>query len=415
MLMLEMVGDFIHFFPGLESFAMMKPETALVRIVLIVIGFGLVYFGHKRVLDPLLMVPMGVGISMVNAGILLMPALGPGLEREIGTMFVNPLVDAPAEQVDAFQIYFLQPIYTLTFANGLIACMVFMGIGAITDLDFFISNPRLSILLAIPAELGTILTFPISIAMGFNPSEAAAIAVIGGADGPMVLFASLQLARHLFVPITIVAYIYLSIIYAGYPFLIKALIPKRIRGLSMSPSMVDKVSPGEKLAFSVITGTILCLLFPVAAPLFVSFFLGAAIKESNLARFIRVSDNVILSGSTLFLGFTLGCLLSANVVMDPKMLKLIVLGFVALFLSGLGGLLGGAIAHKVSGGKINPLIGIAGVSCLPTTAKVAQKCANEANPNAFILPYAIGPSIAGVITTAIITACYITRVPHLSL
>ena len=411
--MLETIRELLHFFPGLESFALMSPEAAFGRIVLLCVGFVLVYLGYKRVLDPLLMVPMGMGISMVNAGILLMPALEPGMGKEIGTMFVNPLFSTVAEHVDAFQVYFLQPIYTLTFANGLIACLVFVGIGAITDLDFFISNPRLSILLAIPAEMGTILTFPISTAMGFSPSEAAAIAVIGGADGPMVLFASLQLARHLFVPITIVAYIYLSIIYAGYPFLIKAIVPKKMRGQSMNVSMIKEVSPGEKLAFSVVTGTLLCLLFPVAAPLFASFFLGVAVKESNLVRFIRVSDNVILSGSTLFLGFTLGCLLSANVVMDPKMFKLIILGFIALFLSGLGGLLGGVIAHKVSGGKINPLIGIAGVSCLPTTAKVAHKCANEANPNAFILPFAIGPSIAGVITTAIITACYITRVPHL--
>ena len=410
--MIETIKELLHFFPGLESFALMSPEAALGRIVLMFVGFALVYLGHKRVLDPLLMVPMGMGISMVNAGILLMPALEAGMEKEIGTMFVNPLVSTVAEQVDAFQVYFLQPIYTLTFANGLIACLVFVGIGAITDLDFFISNPRLSMLLAIPAELGTILTFPIATAMGFSPSEAAAIAVIGGADGPMVLFASLQLARHLFVPITIVAYIYLSIIYAGYPFLIKVLIPKKMRGQSMNVSMIKEVSPGEKLAFSVVTGTLLCLLFPVAAPLFASFFLGVAVKESNLVRFIRVSDNVILSGSTLFLGFTLGCLLSANVVMDPKMFKLIILGFIALLLSGLGGLFGGVVAYKISGGKINPLIGIAGVSCLPTTAKVAHKCANEANPNTFILPFAIGPSIAGVITTAIITACYITRVPH---
>jgi len=410
--MIETIKDLLHFFPGLESFALMSPEAALGRIVLICMGFALVYLGYKRVLDPLLMVPMGMGISMVNAGILLMPALEAGMGKEIGTMFVNPLVSTVAEQVDAFQVYFLQPIYTLTFANGLIACLVFVGIGAITDLDFFISNPRLSMLLAIPAELGTILTFPIATAMGFSPSEAAAIAVIGGADGPMVLFASLQLARHLFVPITIVAYIYLSIIYAGYPFLIKVLIPKKMRGQGMNVSMIKEVSPGEKLAFSVVTGTLLCLLFPVAAPLFASFFLGVAVKESNLVRFIRVSDNVILSGSTLFLGFTLGCLLSANVVMDPKMFKLIILGFIALLLSGLGGLFGGVVAHKISGGKINPLIGIAGVSCLPTTAKVAHKCANEANPNTFILPFAIGPSIAGVITTAIITACYITRVPH---
>lgn len=411
--MIGIVKELLHFFPGLESFALMSPEAALGRIFLLCVGFALVYLGYKRVLDPLLMVPMGMGISMVNAGILLMPGLEVGSAKEIGTMFVNPLVSTVVEHVDAFQVYFLQPVYTLTFANGLIACLVFLGIGAITNLDFFISNPRLSILLAIPAELGTILTFPIATAMGFSPSESAAIAVIGGADGPMVLFASLQLARHLFVPITIVAYIYLSIIYAGYPFLIKVIVPKKMRGQSMNVSMIKEVSAGEKLAFSVVTGTLLCLLFPVAAPLFASFFLGVALKESNLVRFIRVSDNVILSGSTLFLGFTLGCLLSANIVMDPKMFKLIILGFIALFLSGLGGLLGGVVAYKVSGGKINPLIGIAGVSCLPTTAKVAHKCANEANPNAFILPFAIGPSIAGVITTSIITACYITRVPHL--
>lgn len=410
--MLSQVRELLPFFPGIESFVLMEPYSALLRVLLIGMGFVLVYLGYKKILDPLLMVPMGLGISMVNAGIFLMPPLEAGMESAMGTMFVNPLVKTASEHINAFEVYFLQPVYTLTFANGLIACLVFMGIGAITNLDFFVSNPRLSILLALPAELGTILTFPIALAMGFNPSEAAAIAVIGGADGPMVLFASLQLARHLFVPITIVAYIYLSIVYAGYPLLIKALIPKKMRGVSMNPAMATNVSPGEKLSFCVITGTILCLLFPVAAPLFFSFFLGVAIKESKLSRFIKVSDDVILSGSTLFLGFTLGCLLSANVVMDAKMFKLIILGFIALTLSGLGGLLGGVIAYKVSKGKINPLIGIAGVSCLPTTAKVAHKCANEANPKVFILPYAIGPSIAGVITTAIITACYITRILH---
>lgn len=403
----------LNLFPGIKSFVLMGPAAAMVRVALIGIGFALVYLGYKRILDPLLMVPMGIGISMVNAGILLMPALSPGAGKEIGTMFMNPFASTAPEHINAFQVYFLQPVYTLTFSNGLIACLVFIGIGAITDLDFFISNPRLSILLAIPAELGTILTFPIARTMGFGPGEAAATAIIGGADGPMVLFASLQLAGHLFVPITIVAYIYLSIIYAGYPLLIKALIPRRMRAVNMSAFMVNKVTAGEKLAFSVITGTVLCLLFPVAAPLFVSFFLGIAIKESGLSRFIRVSDNVILSGSTLFLGFTLGCLLSTNVVLDPRMFKLIALGFIALLLSGVGGLLGGVVAYRVSRGKINPLIGIAGVSCLPTTAKVAHKCAQEADPNVFILPYAMGPCIAGVITTAIITACYITRTPNL--
>jgi len=344
---------------------------------------------------------------MVNAGILIMPNTG-----ELGTMFLDALVNSPAQHIDAFQIYFLQPVYALTFSNGLIACIVFIGIGSITELDFFIANPKMSLLLAIPAELGTILTFPIALMFGLTAAEAGAVSIIGGADGPMVLFASLQLAKHLFVPIAIVAYIYLSIIYAGYPFMIKILIPKHMRGVPMTDFTVTQVSSGEKIAFSIVTGSILCLLFPVASPLFASFFLGVIIRESKITRFIKFTDDVCLSGATLFLGFTLGCLLSADIVADPKMFKLIILGFIALFLSGLGGIIGGLIAYKVSGGKINPLLGIAGVSCIPTTAKVVHKCAQEANPQAFIMPHAMGPSIAGVITSAIIAACYITMIPH---
>ncbi len=401
------IKEFVSIFPGIESFFLMDPQMAIARVLLIFLGFFLCYLGHKKILDPLLMVPMGIGIAMVNAGILFMPNTD-----KLGTMFLNALVETPAEHIDAFQIYFLQPIYALTFSNGLIACLVFIGIGTITELDFFIANPKMSLLLAIPAELGTILTFPIALSMGFTPSESASISIIGGADGPMVLFASLQLARHLFVPITIVAYIYLSIIYAGYPFLIKLIIPKQLQGITMSDFTVKKVSSGEKIAFSIVTGTVLCLLFPVASPLFVSFFLGVILRESQISRYIYISDNVILSGSTLFLGFTLGCLLSADIVVDPKMFKLIFLGFVALFLSGVGGLLGGLIAYNVSKGKINPVLGIAGVSCVPTTAKVAHKCAHEANSDAYIMPYAMGPCIAGVITSAIITACYITMISN---
>lgn len=405
--MQEMLTEFLNIFPGIYSFTIMDPPMAIARIFLILLGLFLCYLGYKHILDPLLMIPMGAGIAMVNAGILIMPNTG-----EFGTMFLNSLVQTPAEHIDAFQIYFLQPIYALTFSNGLIACIVFIGIGAITELDFFIANPKMSLLLAIPAELGTILTFPIALMFGLTASEAASVAIIGGADGPMVLFASLQLAKHLFVPITIVAYIYLSIIYAGYPFMIKLLIPKHMRGVPMNDFTVTQISSGEKIAFSIITGSILCMLFPVASPLFASFFLGVIIRESKITRFINFTDDVCLSGATLFLGFTLGCLLSADIVVDPMMFKLIVLGFIALFLSGIGGIAGGFIAYKVSGGKINPLLGIAGVSCIPTTAKVAHKCAQEANPQAFIMPYAMGPSIAGVITSAIIAACYITMIPH---
>jgi oxaloacetate decarboxylase beta subunit len=403
--------DFLSIFPGLEVFTQMTPLMGFTRIFLILFGFLLCYLGYKNILEPLIMIPMGIGMSMVNAGMLMMPDITNPEIHKVGTMFLNSLLEKPNEIMDAFQVYFLQPIYTLTFSNGLIACLVFMGIGSITELDFFIANPRLSLLLAVCAELGSILTFPIAMTMGFNAKQAAAIAIIGGADGPMVLFASLQLAKDLFVPISIVAYIYLSIVYAGYPYMIKLLIPRKMRGIAMEDFEIKEVSSVEKITFSLVGGTVLCLLFPVAAPLFVSFFLGVIIREAKISRFVHITDNVLLSGATMFLGFTLGCLLSADIVVDPKMFKLILLGFIALFLSGIGGIIGGLIAYKTSQGKINPLLGIAGVSCVPTTAKVAHKCAQEVNPKAFLMLYAMGPNIAGVITTAIITAVYITMIP----
>ena len=405
--------NFMSIFPGIQSFFQMPPEMAIARLLLIGLGFLILYLGCKDVLEPLIMVPMGVGICLVNAGILMMPDLADPNKQKLGTMFLDSMVNTPTDHLNALQVYFLQPIYALTFSNGLIACMVFLGIGAITELDFFVGNPKLSLMLAIPAELGTFLTFPVAIAMGFTPRESAAIAVIGGADGPMVLFASLQLAKNLFVPISIISYIYLSVVYSGYPYLIKALVPKKLRGIPMKEMKIIKVSSEEKIAFSIVTGTVLSLLFPVAAPLFVSFFLGVIIRESKVTRYIHFADEVILTGATLFLGFLLGCLLSADIVVNPQMFKLIILGFVALFLSGVGGLLGGYVVCWLSKGKINPLIGIAGVSCVPSTAKVAHKCANEVNEDAFILPYAMGPNIAGVITTAILTACYVTKVQML--
>jgi oxaloacetate decarboxylase beta subunit len=402
----------LDFFPGIDTFLSMDPAHALVRLFLILLGFLFIYLSYKDILDPLIILPMGIGLCMVNAGIMWMPGMVEGTTK-MSSMFLDPLVQTAEQHINAIQIYFLQPVYALTFSNGLIACLVFLGIGAITDLDFLIANPALSMFLAVMAELGSILTFPIAVGMGFNYREAAAVAVIGGADGPMVLFTSLYLAKNLFVPITIVAYLYLSLVYAGYPFMIKLLVPKHMRAVEMDPLKIEKIPRGEKLAFCVLAGTVLCLLFPVAAPLFVCFFLGVALKEGNVNRLVKISDEVILNGSTLFLGFTLGCLLSVDVVVDPKMLKLIILGFIALFLSGLGGLMGGLIAYKISGGKINPLIGIAGVSCVPTTAKVAHKCAYEVNKKCFILPYAMGPNVAGVITTAIIAACYCSVISKL--
>jgi len=392
-----------QFFQGIYTFFEVAPEIALARLFLIILGFVFIYYGYKQVLEPLLMIPMGIAMLAVNGGLMVFEA------GNTGTLFVQPLTNNIQELMNYLQIDFLQPVYTFTFSNGLIACLVFMGIGAITEIDYLIARPFSSLFLAVCAEFGTIFTLPIAMAWGMLPKEAAAISLVGGADGPMVLFGSLMLAKNLFVPITVVAYLYLSVCYAGYPLLAR-LIPKKMRGIEMDWRDVPRISKGAKFSFAVIICGVLCLLFPVAAPLFASFFVGLAVKEAGITRYVEFISGPVLYGSTFFLGFTLGALLGADIILNPVVLKLLVLGMLALTLSGLGGLAGGLIYHKISRKPFNPLIGLAAVSCVPTTAKVVQKCAYQANKKCMILPFAMGPNVAGVITTAIITGIFISGI-----
>lgn len=392
-------------FQGLYTLFTSEPQIAIGRVVLILLGFLLIYGGYKKVLEGLIMIPMGLGMVAINSSFLVMET------GQYGNIFVDPLASDPSALMNILQINFLQPIYTFTFSNGLIACLVFMGIGAITDIDFLIAKPMTSMMLAVAAEFGTIFTFPIALAAGLNPGQAAAAAVIGGADGPMVLFTSLMLAKDLFVPITVVGYLYLSLTYGMYPFLIKWLVPKRLQGVVMDPRTIPKIPRGEKLAFVVVATAVLCLLFPVAGPLYLAFFVGVAIKESDLPRHLQFLSETVLYGATFFLGLLLGTLMSADVILNPKVLVLLLLGLLAILLSGLGGLAGGYIGYKITKGKINPLVGLAAVSCVPTCAKIAQKAAFDANKRCMILPFAMGANVAGVITTSIITGIYITGIP----
>jgi oxaloacetate decarboxylase beta subunit len=230
----------------------------------------------------------------------------------MGTLFVDPLMSDATDLVNIMQINWPQPIYTLTFSNGLIALF---------------------------AELGTIVVFPIAMALGLTPQEAAAVATVGGADGPMGLFTSLVLAKHLFVPITVVGYLYLGLTYGGYPYLIKWLIPKKLRGINMANERGPNISRSQKLIFAVVACTLLCLLFPVAAPLFFSLFVGVAVRESGLESFSNLIGETSLYGATFFLGLTLGVLCEANTLLEPPVLKLLLLGMLALLISALGGIL----------------------------------------------------------------------------
>jgi oxaloacetate decarboxylase beta subunit len=185
------------------------------------------------------------------------------------------------------------------------------------------------------------------------------------------------------------------------------LVPEKLRAIKPPPRPATKISSGAKLAFAVVLCTVLSLLFPVGAPLFFSLFLGVAVREAKIKTFSTLIENVFLYGATMFLGILLGVMCEAKTILDPKVILLLVLGILALFLSGVGGIIGGYVIYLISGRKLNPVTAIAGVSCVPSTAKVAQKEVTKAAPGVIILPEALGANIAGVITTAILTALYV--------
>ncbi len=407
--------DFISQFQGISTILSSDISIVAMRLFLIALGLYLMYLGKKGVLEALLMIPMGLGMATINASLMFLPQgmpggfIGDGGAQ--GTLFLDSMVTDVKQMFDLLQIDFLQPIYVFTFSNGLIACFVFMGIGSLLDIGFLLQRPFASMLIAIFAELGTFVTLPIAHAMGLTFKESASIAMVGGADGPMVLFTSLSLAKHLFVPITVVAYLYLGLTYGGYPYLIRLLIPKRLREKAIDRSKEKQpkpISASVKMAASGVLCVILCFLFPVASPLFFSLFIGVAVREAGLKHIHDFISGPLLYGSTFFLGLTLGILCEAHLLLDPKILTLLILGILSLLFSGIGGIIGGYVMYFIKKGNYNPTIGIAGVSCVPSTAKVAQKEVAKTNPMAMILPEALGANICGVITSAIIAGLYIT-------
>jgi oxaloacetate decarboxylase beta subunit len=403
-----------NLFPGISTFFMVEPSIAIARIVLIVLGFVLAYLGFKGTLEPLIMVPMGIGMIAVNCGTLILSGdTAEIIGSTIGNIIIAPLVSDVDGIVNIMQVDFLQPIYNLTFSNGLIACLVFMGIGARSEISFLLAKPWSSMIIALFAELGTFVTLVLGVlAFALTPEQAASIATIGGADGPMVLFTSLMLAPEYFVPIGIIAYLYLSLTYGGYPYIIKLMVPKKYRGIDMYVDMPE-VSQKSKFIFIVLVCAILCLLLPVAAPLILSFFIGMAVKEAGISRYTELLENGISYFATFFLGLLLGVLCEASTILDPIVIKLLILGIIALAISAIGGLAGGWVMylwHKHKGEDYNPVIGVAGVSCMPSTAKLAQHAAQDENPFAMILPVAMGANISGVITSAIIAGTFVATI-----
>lgn len=396
----------IRLFSGVSTLFTEDPVIAIARVVLIIIGMTLAYLGFKRKLDPLIMVPMGFGMIAINSAVLFLD------EGVVGTIMLDPMVSEPNALINIMQVNFLQPIYVMTFSNGLIGCLIYLGIGTMSDVSFLLARPWASIIVALFAELGTFVMLVVGAeAFGLPLNEAAAIATIGGADGPLVMFSALMMAPELFVPIAIIAYLYLTLAYAGFPYLVRLIVPKKYRGVETEMDY-PQVSKKAKFIFIIVMCTLLCILLPAAAPLLLCFFIGMAIKEAEILPYQKMLESTITYSATFFMSLLLGALCSAQTLLDPKVGVILILGVGALTISAIGALAGGWFIYFISRNKrsYNPVVGISGVSCMPTCAKIAQKEVSEENPYSIILPLAIGTTISGIIVSAIAAGIFMSTV-----
>ena len=282
---------------------------------------------------------------------------------------------------------------------GIYPSLIFMGVGAMTDFGPLISNPK-SLLLGAAAQMGVFLAFFGAVCIGFTGQEAASIGIIGGADGPTAIFLTTKLAPHLLGPIAIAAYSYMALIPMIQPPIMKLLTTEKERKVKMEQSR--QVSKTEKIIFPIIVAMFVILLLPSTAPLVGCLMLGNLWRECGVTE--RLSDtvqNALMNIVTVFLGISVGATTAANRFLSLETIKIIFLGLAAFCFSTVGGLLVGKIMYKLSGGKINPLIGSAGVSAVPMAARVSQIEGQKANPSNFLLMHAMGPNVAGVIGSAI--------------
>ena len=277
---------------------------------------------------------------------------------------------------------------------GIYPCLIFLGVGATTDFGPLIANPK-SLLLGAAAQLGIFITFIVCYSvMGFTPQEAASTGIIGGADGPTAIYLTGKLAPHLLGPIAVAAYSYMALVPVIQPPIMRALTTKKERSIVME--QLRPVSKKEKIIFPIAVTIIVSLLLPSAAPLVGCLMLGNLFKESGAVdRLNKTAQNELMNIVTIFLGITVGATATASTFLQPKTLGIMVVGVVA------GGVLLAKLMNKLSGGKINPLIGSAGVSAVPMAARVSQVEGQKANPGNFLLMHAMGPNVAGVIGSAI--------------
>ena len=360
--------------------------------VMIGVSVVFLYLAIAKKFEPLLLVPIAFGILLAN-----LPGSGIMDDLTLNQAFGGD----PATAVEGSHWYdsgVLRIIYA-GVKSSIFPCLIFLGVGAMTDFGPLLSNP-ISLLLGAAAQLGIYVAFIIAILLGFTPQEAAAISIIGGADGPTAIWLTGKLASHLLAPIALAAYSYMALIPLIQPPIMKLLTTKKEREVKMT--QLRKVSKTEKIVFPVVVLVLIALILPSVVPLLGMLMLGNLFRECGVVE--RLSDtaqNALNNIIVILLGVTVGATANGESFLKAQTLGIVALGLTAFIFSTVGGVLLGKVLYIVTKGKINPLIGAAGVSAVPMAARVAQNEGRKYNPTYLLLMHAMGPNVAGVIGSAV--------------
>ena len=355
-------------------------------IVMLLIACVLLYLAIVKQYEPLLLLPIAFGMVLTN-----LPGAG---------MFHSELFEGGHVHWTGFDsLAGLIDYLYLGVKLGIYPCLIFVGVGAMTDFGPLIANPK-SLLLGAAAQVGIFATYLGATALGFLPNEAASTAIIGGADGPTAIYLTSKLAPHLLGPIAVAAYSYMALVPVIQPPIMKALTTQKERQISMK--QLRNVSKTEKIVFPIVLTMIIALLLPSAAPLIGCLMLGNLMKECGVVeRLSKTVQNELMNIVTVFLGISVGATATAEAFLNWQTIGILVLGILAFCLGSAGGVVLAKIINLFSKEKINPLIGSAGVSAVPMAARVSQKVGQAANPSNFLLMHAMGPNVAGVIGSAV--------------
>lgn len=345
-------------------------------LIMILISFVLLYLGIGKRFEPLLLIPIAFGMLLAN-----FPLTG--------------LLNAPVDGSSPGMLW----VFYQGVQHAIYPSIIFLGIGAMTDFGPLIARPS-SLLLGAAAQLGIFSAFLLALALGFPSAVAAAIAIIGGADGPTSILVASRLAADYLPAIAIAAYSYMALIPLIQPPIMRLLTTRKEREIKME--QLRPVSKIEKIIFPIAVATVVILLIPDTAPLIGMLMLGNLLRECGLTdRLSDTAQNALCNIVTIFLGLSVGCKAIASTFLTWDTIKIIILGLLAFIFSTVGGLVFGKIMCKLTGGKVNPLIGSAGVSAVPMAARVSQVEGQKANPVNFLLMHAMGPNVAGVIGSAV--------------